>query len=475
MTVASDPSRDASALENRPFDDIDIGDDASISHTVSQHDLELSERICGDTSPAYPGGANDAAAPAHGRVAHGMLETGLIAHLLGTQLPGPGAIYLAQELHFEHPAGLGDTVTAHVTVIEKHPQCTELTLACRCLNQHGQALVTGTARVRASREKIRWTRGHRQEARPHRQQRFRTLLERSTEHPPMVTAIIHAGHAQVLLAAADARAAGLIEPLLIGPRVAIERAAADSGVDIGGLTVIDTEHARASVAAALRLARDGMVQMLVSGALPVDELLPALLSAEAFVPNEHRLSHVHLLDVPRYPRPLLLSDAVVNATPDLAAKSEIVQNAVDLAHALGMAWPRVAVLSAMETVTPKLSSTLDAAVLCKMAERGQIQGAILDGPLSFDHAVSPHAAAEQGLISPVAGQADILLVPNMEAGHALVHQLMLLADADSSGLILGAPTPLVLGGQRGAGFMYRVGCAAAAQWVRNNNIGDDIG
>jgi phosphate acetyltransferase len=256
-------------------------------------------------------------------------------------------------------------------------------------------------------------------------------------------AAVHPCSVEALEAVLEARDQGLIVPVLVGPVARISTIAQEHGLDIAGLEVVPTEHSHASAAAAVALIRGGSAAALMKGSLHSDELLHAVLDKTEGLRTERRLSHAFLLDVPLYPRPLMITDAVVNIYPTLADKRDIVQNAIDLAHAIGMRAPRVAILSAVETVNPEIHSTLDAAALCKMADRGQITGAVLDGPLAFDNAVSEEAARIKQIRSDVAGRADILVVPDLEAGNMLVKQLTFLAGADSAGIVLGARAPIV--------------------------------
>jgi phosphotransacetylase len=257
-------------------------------------------------------------------------------------------------------------------------------------------------------------------------------------------AVVHPCDAEALEAALEARDSGLIVPVLVGPEARISSLAQTSGLDLGGIEIAATEHSHASADAAVAMARSGHVAALMKGSLHTDELLHAVLAKDSGLRTARRLSHVFLMDVPSYPRPLMITDAAINIYPTLADKCDIVQNAIDLAHRIGIVEPRVAILSAVETVNPAIRSTLDAAALCKMAERGQIRGGKLDGPLAFDNAVSPEAARLKGICSEVAGVADILVVPDLEAGNMLVKQLTFLADADSAGIVLGARVPIVL-------------------------------
>jgi len=267
---------------------------------------------------------------------------------------------------------------------------------------------------------------------------------RAAKAPPLQTAIVHPCDADSLVAAATAAKAGLIEPVLVGPAHKIHAAATAAGVDIRHMHLVSTEHSHAAAARAVELARGGEVQALMKGSVHTDEFVGAIVADGSGLRTARRISHVFVMDVPLYPRPLLITDAAVNIEPDLEAKADIVQNAINLAHVLGIRRPRVAILSAVETVTPRMRSTLDAAALCKMADRGQITGGVVDGPLAFDNAISLEAAALKHIASTVAGRADILLVPDLEAGNMLAKQLHYFASAKSAGIVLGARVPVML-------------------------------
>jgi phosphate acetyltransferase len=273
---------------------------------------------------------------------------------------------------------------------------------------------------------------------------YERLLAACKSLPPVRMAIVHPCSIEALEAALEARDNGLIVPVLVGPEGRIRALAREGALDLAGIEIVATEHSHASAETAVALARSGRVAALMKGSLHTDELLHAVLDKGNGLRTERRLSHVFVMDVATYPRPLMITDAAVNIYPTLADKRDIVQNAIDLAHRIGIAEPRVAILSAVETVNPDIQSTIDAAALCKMAERGQIQGGKLDGPLAFDNAVSADAARMKGISSEVAGVADILVVPDLEAGNMLVKQLTFLADADSAGIVLGARVPIVL-------------------------------
>ena len=417
--------------------------------------------VTGDINPAIMDPAFAKTDILHMVAAHGLLSGGLIAAVLGTKLPGPGTVYLDQTLEFLKPVELGDTITATVTVTEKRVEKADVILACRCTNQKGDLVVRGTARVRAPREKVSVRQFELPDVKLNRHDRFHSLLARASATPPLFAAIAHPCDANAIAAAVDAAKAGLLKPILVGPRLRIEAAAMAAGVDIAPYRLVDAPHSEAAAEAAVALVRRGEASLLMKGSLHTDELLHAVLNPENGLRTGRRLSHVYLFDIPGYPRPLLVTDAAVNIAPTLEEKRDIIQNAIDLAHVMGIAEPRVAVLSAVETVNPKIPSTLDAAALSKMAQRGQIQGGLVDGPLAFDNAVSPAAAAEKGIVSPVAGQADILLVPNLEAGNMLAKQLSFLAGADAAGIVLGARVPIILASRADSERTRLASCAVA--------------
>ncbi len=273
---------------------------------------------------------------------------------------------------------------------------------------------------------------------------FRSLVARCEGLPAAPTAVVHPCDALSLQGAVDAARQGLIVPILVGPEAKIRAAAEAARLDISDFRLESTPHSHAAAARGVALVRSGEAAMLMKGALHTDELMHEVVATDTGIRTARRVSHAFLMDVKDYPRPLIITDAAINVLPSLEAKRDIVQNAIDLAIVLGVPSPRVAILSAVETVTPKLPSTIDAAALCKMADRGQITGGRVDGPLAFDNAISPEAAREKGIVSEVAGQADILVVPDLESGNMLVKQLTFLAGADAAGVVLGARVPVVL-------------------------------
>ena len=278
----------------------------------------------------------------------------------------------------------------------------------------------------------------------HQHDAFGRLLKRCEGLAPVTCAIVHPCDRDSLLGPIEAARRKLIVPVLVGPEAKIRAVAAAEKVDLAPYRIVPTEHSHDSATRAVAMARAGEVEALMKGSLHTDELMGAVVASATGLRTGRRISHVFALDVPAYPRPLMVTDAAINIFPDLDVKADIVQNAIGLAHVLGIAEPKVAILAAVETVNSKMQSTLDAAALCKMADRGQITGGLLDGPLAFDNAVSEEAARIKKIVSPVAGRADILLAPDLEAGNMMAKQLQYLAGADSAGIVLGTRVPIVL-------------------------------
>jgi phosphate acetyltransferase len=297
-------------------------------------------------------------------------------------------------------------------------------------------------------------------------EKYERLIARCKSLPPTATAVAHPCDESSLQAVVDAARAGLIAPVLVGPRARIEAVAKARSLDISKFDIVDAAHSEASAAAAVALVREGKAEALMKGSLHTDELMGAVVRRETGLRTARRISHCFIMDVPAHPDPLIVTDAAVNIAPTLKDKVHIVQNAVDLAHDLGMAEARVAILSAMETVNPDVPSTLEAAALCKMADRGQITGGVLDGPLALDNAISPEAARIKKIVSPVAGRANVLVVPDLEAGNMLAKSLTFLAGADAAGIVLGARVPIILT-SRADSLTTRLASCAVATLVAN--------
>jgi len=287
------------------------------------------------------------------------------------------------------------------------------------------------------------------------------LIAAARKAGPVTVAVAHACDRYAIEAALDAARIGLITPILVGPQQRIHAAADSAGLDIGALALVDTEHSHASAARAVELVREGRAAVLMKGSLHTDELMGAVVSGATGLRTARRLSHCFVMDVPGRSEPLIITDAAINIIPTLQDKKDIVQNAIDLAHVLHFEQVRVAILAAVETVSDKMPSTIDAAALCKMADRGQISGAILDGPLAMDNAIDMQAAAVKGLVSPVAGRANVLLAPDLEAGNMLAKSLTFMAGAAAAGIVLGARVPLILTSRADSVAARLASCAVA--------------
>jgi len=433
-------------IENRTYNEIQVGDQATLVRTLRPEDIQMFAIMSGDLNPTHvdPEYANSSAF--REVVAHGMWGGMLISNVLGTQFPGPGTVYIDQTLHFGHPVRVGDTVTVTITCQRKFDHNHHIIFDCLCTNQDGEKIIGGTAEVVAPMEKVRRVKVDMPEIRlsETRKSRYEHLLEITQGLSPIPMAVAHPCDKESLKGALLARDRGLIIPTLVGPEDKIRALAEEFGFDLAECKFLNVPHSHAAAESAVALAREGTVEALMKGSLHTDELMSEVVDKATGLRTARRISHVFMMDVPTYPRPLMITDAAINVAPDLVTKIDIVQNAIDLALMLKIVDPKVAILAAVETVNPKMQATLDASALCKMADRGQIKGGVLDGPLAFDNAISVVAARTKGIKSAVAGQADILLVPDIESGNMLAKQLEYLADAVSAGIVLGARVPIVL-------------------------------
>ena len=295
--------------------------------------------------------------------------------------------------------------------------------------------------------------------RPH--EKYERLVEAARQVPAATTAVVHPCDNVSLHGAVEAARLGLIVPILVGPAERIRRTAAAASLDINAFEIVDAAYSHDSAAKGVELVAKGRAQALMKGSLHTDELMGAVVARDGGIRTERRISHCFIMDVPRHPDALIITDAAVNIVPTLDEKVDIVQNAIDLAHAMRFPEVRVAILSAMETVSAKVPSTIEAAALCKMADRGQITGALLDGPLALDNAIDPEAAKIKRIASPVAGRANVLVVPDLEAGNMLAKSLSFLAGADAAGIVLGARVPIILTSRADSVMTRLASCAVA--------------
>ncbi|MBL1142998.1 MAG: bifunctional enoyl-CoA hydratase/phosphate acetyltransferase [Proteobacteria bacterium] len=448
-------------ITNRCFNEIDIGDSASIKRRLTQKDIQLFAIMSGDVNPAHMDEDYAKDSMFHEVIAHGLWGGSLISTVLGTVLPGPGTIYLGQSLNFKRPVVLGDVLSVEVTAKSKNPKNNQVDFDCLCMNQDDEVVIEGEAKVIAPIEKIERPVVRLPNVRLAERGRLRELFDAAEPLDPVPTAVVHPCNEYALRGAVEAAEANLILPYLVGPSEKILSVAEECKLDLKDYPIINVEHSHEAAEKAVMLAREGKVETLMKGSLHTDELMRAVLHKEKGIRSERRISHVFAFDVPTYPRPLLVTDAAINISPTLEEMRDIVQNAIDLAHALMIKNPKVAILSAVETVTKDIDSTLMAAALCKMADRGQITGGILDGPLAFDNAVSSAAAKAKSIVSPVAGQADILVAPDLEAGNILAKQLTHLADAQGSGIVMGARLPIILTSRADTAMERMASCSLA--------------
>ncbi len=433
----------ADYIENRTFDEIQTGQTAELQRTLTRDDVALFGKVSGDLNPTHMDLAYALESGAKGVLGHSLWATSLISSLLANVLPGPGTTYRSQSSNFHRTFELGDTLTARIRVRERRDGRV-VVFDCEVRNQSGQPVMDGVAEVLAPAERIRVRRLETPNVSVHRHDSFGLLFDAAAALEPVPTAVVHPVDQVSLQGAMEAAEANFIRPILVGPTARIRAIADAFKIDLGGTEMIDVAHSHAAAERAVALIREGRAEILMKGSLHTDEVLSAVLDKVNGIRTARRISHVFVMDVPTYPKLLLVSDAAVNIAPDLEAKADICQNAIDLAHTLGVPLPKVAILSAVETIRPKIQSTLDAAALCKMADRGQIQGGLVDGPLAMDNAINPEAARIKKIDSAVAGVADVLIVPDLESGNILAKQLIFLANAEAAGVVLGARVPIVL-------------------------------
>ncbi|GHB20365.1 phosphate acetyltransferase [Pseudovibrio japonicus] len=459
-------------IENKTFDEIKIGDTAQVQHTLTQQDIQIFAVMSGDVNPAHVDEDYAKSDMFHKIIAHGMWGGSLVSTVLGTELPGPGTIYLSQTFRFQKPVAVGDTISARVTVTEKDEEKKRLTLDCVCSNQHGEPIIVGVAEVLAPTKKVRRKRIKlpKLALKEERCSCYEQLIALQEHYKPLKTAVVHPVDANSLGGAIDAAQEGLIDPVLVGPEDKIRRVADAENFDLSPYKIISTVHSHAAADKAVELVHQGSVEAIMKGKIHTQELMKPIVATATGLRTGRRMSHVFMVDAPTYHKPLFLTDAAINIRPNLAQKKDIVQNAIDLFLSLGMGEPKVAIVSAVETVDENIPSTLDATALCKMAERDQITGGVLDGPLAFDNAISTEAATAKDIKSPVAGDADIIVVPDVESGNMLYKQMSYLFEIESAGIVVGGRVPVILTSRAaGIGITRKASCALALLYVRRKN------
>lgn len=420
------------ANENILFDEIATGMSYQRSHTVTPNDFALFAMLAGQDSEG-----DDARVPAVGAFP-------LISSAMINFFPGNGSMVKEHDLDSHGWIRDGDILSIELTVKEKDAASKQVVLDARLINQNKDVLVSGPVTIIAPTQKRAATHAEPPQLSLVQHRVFAELRDRVDQEPPVPTAVVHPCDRESLLGAMEAARANLIIPILVGPEAKIRELAEKEGIDLAGATIVDTPHSVASAAKAVELCRNGQAEALMKGSLHTDEMMGAVMSSETGLKCGRRVSHVYVMDVPAYGRPLLVTDAAINIAPTLEDKVHIVQNAINVAHVIGIPCPKVAILSAVETVYAKMPSTMDAALLCKMADRGQILGGVLDGPLAFDNAISMAAAKTKKIVSPVAGQADILVMPNIESANMVGKEMTYFAGAQAAGVVIGARVPIVL-------------------------------
>jgi phosphate acetyltransferase len=453
-------------ITNKTFDEINIGDSASLQRVLTKQDIDFFGLLSGDMNPTH---FSDAYAQMllerHKLVGHSMWGGTLISSLLGNDLPGPGTVYQSQNFEFHNAVELGDTLTITVTAKSKNAADGSVTFDCRAVNQRDEPIITGEARVKAPTRKPTDAGSPYVNMQLRRKTVFKRLIDHVQDFESIPTAVCHPCSKEALEGALDAADTDLIDPILVGPEAKIRALAEGLNLDIGPYRLVDALHSHDAAVKAVALCRSGETEALMKGSLHTDELMSAVVPSATGLRTERRVSHVFVMDVPTYPRPLFITDAAINIYPALEDKVDILKNAIQLAHALSIPQPKVAILSAMETVNPKIPATIEAAALCKMADRGQIEGGLIDGPLAFDNAISKEAALIKGIHSAVAGEADILLVPDLEAGNMLAKQLAYLGSADLAGIVLGARVPIILTSRADSAEARLASCAVAVAFA----------
>jgi len=429
---------------NVTFDEIQVGRTAEATVTLTQNQIDVAAMVSGDVDAFYLMQPGDADTRQEARKTEAAGAEAILSILLGTRLPGPGSKIRHRDLRFRGDFAVGDKITAKVTVKEKRKEGNLVVFDCRCVNQEGKELVAGTVTVQAPTTRLVYDNIKPPQLELRWGDAFAQVIKGCQGCDPIPCAVVHPCDQDSLMGAIEAAKRGFIVPVLVGPEDKIRAAAREAQIDLGSYRIVTAAHSHESAQKAVELARAGEVEALMKGSLHTDEIMGAIVPTSAGLRTSRRISHAFVMDVATYPKMFIMTDAAVNIFPDLEVKRDIVQNAIDLAHTLGVEVPKVGILSAVEVINSKIPSTLDAAALCKMADRGQITGGILDGPLAFDNAISAQAAKIKGITSPVSGDVDILLAPDLESANMLFKQLTYLSGAEGAGIVLGTRIPIVL-------------------------------
>ncbi|WP_153770597.1 bifunctional enoyl-CoA hydratase/phosphate acetyltransferase [Labrenzia sp. CE80] len=429
---------------NKTFDQIAVGDCAEITRVCSTNDLLIFAHASGNRNPLnLPDTDWTGDGVVDTPLAPSMWVGALISAVLGNILPGPGTVYKTQTLAFHRRVAVGDSLTVRVKVTAKKPN-EMLDLETTVSTEAGDLVASGMAEVVAPKQQIEFDASELPALLIERHRHFNRLVTLAKTLPALPTAVVAPDDTSSLEGATLAAREGLIEPILIGARDRIEAAAKDLEVDLSQFSLIDIEDESEAAAKAVAMVHEGKVKAVMKGHLHTDDLLRHIVKRDGGLRTKRRISHVFVMDIPGRATPVVISDAAINIAPDLNTKVDITQNAIDAALALGLPLPKVGILSAIETVNPAIPSSLDAAILSKMAERNQIRGGVVDGPLAMDNAIDVQAARTKGITSLVAGRAEVLIVPNLESGNMLAKELTFIAHAEAAGLVIGAKVPIML-------------------------------
>lgn len=452
-------------MHNVPFDQLEIGMEAQRTRTLLADDLYVFANSSGNVNPMHLPNQDGDGDGRPESVAPGMWVASLISAVLGCELPGPGTLYHSQSLRFLGQAHAGDTLTVKVRLTEKHADRL-VRFDTWVEDETGARILEGEAEVYAPDKPMSFDLEDLPGLTVQRHVHFDRLLAMAEPLPAIPTAVVAPEKPDALAGAILAAEHTLIEPILIGHALRIAEAAEEEGIDLAPYRLVDIRDHRLAAQEAVRMVLERETAAVMKGHLHTDILLSEAVKREGGLrKGGRRLSHVFVMDVPGLDHLLMVTDAAINIAPDLQTKADIVQNAIDLAHALGIEEPKVGVLSAVETVNPAIPSTLDAAALSKMAERGQITGGLVDGPLAMDNAINLGAAATKGIRSLVAGRAEILVAPNLESGNMLAKELTFLAHAEAGGVVMGAKCPIILTSRADDEKARLASCAVAALYA----------
>lgn len=450
-------------IENKPFDDLEIGDRSEIRRLCTTDDLIVFANVSGNHNPMHlhdQDGDGDGVPEA---ICPGMFVGALVSAVLGNVLPGAGTLYRRQSFDFVGRAHAGEELISSVEVIAKDSADGTVTLRTEVRHAKDDAIVLqGEAVVVAPTQRISTDATDLPGLIVQRHRHFEALLDRAAPLPALVTAVVCPEEPNSLGGALLARRHTLIEPILVGNADKIAATARELGEPLDGVEIIDIRDHADAASRSVQLVNEGRAQALMKGHLHTDELLRPALDKATGLRGRRRFTHVFVMDVPGLAHPLLVTDAAINIAPSLETKVDIVQNAIDLALSIGIKEPKVGVLSAVETVNPAIPSSIDAALLSKMAERGQIKGGLVDGPLAMDNAVDMAAARTKGIVSPVAGRAEVLVVPGLDAGNMLAKQLTYISHAEGAGVVMGARVPIILNSRADDDMSRLASCAVAS-------------